>query len=592
MSLLDFFTKSKATAKPANQLVDLIAPSAFKITPNYIQIGEKCARTLFVFQYPRYLNTNWLTPVISLDRTMNIAMFFHPAETTSTLTELRKKTAQIQSQITTESEEGQVRNPVLETALEDIENLRDVLQQGQEKFFKFSLYITIFGADEKELDKTENEIRSLLETKLVYLKPAIFEQEQGFLSTLPLANDKLGMTTGMNATPISSAFPFVSANLTSGDGILYGINRHNNSLILFDRFQMPNYNTIVFAQSGAGKSFAIKLECLRSLMMGTDIIIIDPENEYKYLAETVGGTYFKVSLSSPNHINPLDLPPIPKDESASDIFRSNVINVIGLMRMMLGGLTPEEDAIMDTAIIATYAARDITPDSDFSKTQAPTLSDLQMILQSMEGGKSLATRMEKYTKGSYSAFFNQPTNIQLKNNLVVFSIRDLEEELRPLAMYIILHYIWNTVRAETKKRILVVDEAWVLMKYADGASFLAGIAKRARKYYLGLTIINQDIPEFLNSDYGKPILNNSAIQILLRQSPSAIDIITKTFNLTDEEKYLLLEAKVGEGLFFAGLQHVAIHILASYSEDQIITSDPRQLLEIERAKEEFAKTQN
>lgn len=572
-------------------LLNLIAPAAFKISPNHVQIGEKLARTIFIFQYPRFLNTGWFTPIITLDKELNISLFFHPADTPTILKQLRNKTAQIQSQMTTNQEKGKVRDPILETAIQDIETLRDTIQQGQERFFKFGLYITMFGQTPKELDNIENEIRAQLETKMVFSKAAIYEQGNGLMATLPLADDKLKVNTGMNSMPLSSLFPFVSTTLTTNKGIMYGINRHNNSLILFDRFSMENANMVVFAKSGGGKSYTVKLECLRSMMMGTEVIIIDPENEYRYLAEATGGTYIKISLSSPHHINPFDLPVVPKGDSPADIFRSNVINLIGLLRMMLGGLTPEEDAILDRAIIETYASRDITPETDFTKATPPTLSDLQKILQNMEGAKTLATKLDKYTKGSYSAFFNQPTNVEMRNKLVVFSIRDLEDELRPVAMYMILHYIWNVVRAELKKRFLVVDEAWVMMRYPDGASFLFGTAKRARKYYLGVTTITQDIPDFMSSPYGKPIVTNSSIQILLRQSPASIDVVAQTFNLTQEEKYLLLEASVGEGLFFAGLQHVAIKVMASYGEDQIITSDPKQILEIEKAKEEWTKSQ-
>ncbi len=567
---------------------DLIAPPGMKINSNWLQIGGKISRTLFVFTYPRYLTTNWLSPILMLDREINISMFVHPIETAWIMGQLKKKVAQVQAQIAEHQEKGQVRDPMLETAMQDIETLRDNLQQGTEKFFKFGLYLTIFANDQKQLDDIENEIRALLEGKLVYIKSATFQQEQGFLSTLPLAKDELNINTSMNTGPLSSTFPFISVNLSDNKGILYGINRHNNSLIIFDRFSLENANSCVFAKSGSGKSYAVKLEVLRSLMMGTEVIIIDPENEYQYLTETVGGSFIKISLTSPHHLNPFDLPVPPKGEQPGDVLRSTVINLVGLMRIMLGGLSAEEDAILDRAISETYASRDITPASDFSKITPPLLSDLQTILKNMEGGASLATRLEKFVTGSYSGFFNQQTNIELKSKLITFSIRDMEEELRPIAMYIVLHYIWNIIRAELKKRILVVDEAWVMMRHDDAASFLFGIAKRCRKYYLGLTTITQDVADFMASPYGKPIVTNSSMQILLRQSPATIDIIQKTFNFTEQEKYLLLECSVGEGIFFAGLQHAAIKVIASYTEDQIITSDPRQILEIEKAKEELA----
>ncbi len=572
-------------------LKDLISPAGIKINSNYLQIGSKFARTLFVFTYPRYLATNWFSPIMSMDKEFNVAMFVHPIETPWIMNQLKKKVVQVQSQINERQEKGLVRDPMLETALNDIEALRDNLLQGNEKFFKFGLYLTLFGDSAKELDDLENEVRSLLEGRMVYIKPASFQQEQGFNSTLPLFKDELQIHTSMNTGPISSAFPFVSVNLSDNKGVLYGINRHNNSLIIFDRFSLENANAVVFAKSGSGKSYTVKLEVLRSLMMGAEVIIIDPENEYQYLTETVGGSFIKISLNSPHRLNPFDLPVPPKGEQPGDVLRSTVINLVGLLRIMLGGLSPEEDSIIDRAIGETYASRDITAQSDFSKITPPLLSDLHSILKNMAGGASLASRLERFITGSYSGLFNQHTNVELKNKLVSFSIRDMEEELRPIAMYIVLHYIWNIIRSELKRRILVVDEAWVMMRHDDAASFLFGIAKRCRKYYLGLTTITQDVADFMNSPYGKPIVTNSSLQILLRQSPATIDIIQKTFNLTEQEKYLLLESSVGEGIFFAGLQHAAIKVVASYTEDQIITSDPRQLLEIEKAKEELAEQQ-
>jgi len=582
-------TTDTAAPQATQTLADLIAPAALEINSTHIQIGNKVCRVLFVFTYPRRLVTNWFSPVLTLDKEMNISMFIHPADTPYVLTQLRKKVSQVNSQISAQAEKGKARDPILETALQDMEGLRDMLQQGTEKFFHFSLYIAIFGDSVKQLDEIENEIRSLVESKLVYVKPASFQQEAGFASILPYAKDELDINVPLNTAPISSMFPFVSSDLSHNKGILYGINRHNNSLVLFDRFSMENANMVIFAKSGAGKSYTVKLEVLRSLMLGTDVITIDPENEYQYLTETVGGSYIKVSLNSTNHINPFDLPIPNKDDRPADLLRSNIINLVGLLRIMLGGLTPQEDAVLDKALTETYASRDITPEADFSKATPPLMGDLKTILENMEGGKELAMRLEKYVSGSYAGFFNQPTNISVKNKMVTFSIRDMEENLRPIAMYVILHYIWNLIRSEMKKRILVVDEAWLMMKYEDAASFMFGIAKRCRKYFLGLTTITQDVADFMASPYGKPIVTNSSIQMLMKQSPATIDVIQQTFNLTDQEKYLLMECNVGEGIFFAGLKHVAIKVIASYSEDQIITSDPAQLLEIEKAKQELAE---
>ncbi len=571
-------------------LKDLIAPPAIKLSPNTLQVGEVLTRTFFVIAYPRFLSTNWFSPVINFDFAMDIALFIHPIETNEILKDLRKSSTQVQSQITIEAQEGKIRNPVLETALEDIEGLRDKLQQGTERFFRFGLYITLYGESDKDLNEKSQSIEAILESQLVYTKPAVLRMDQGFRATRPLAMDVLDVANNLNTEPLSTTFPFVSSDLSSNEGILYGINRHNNSLILFDRFEQENANMVVFAKSGAGKSYTVKLEVLRSMMFGSSVIIIDPENEYKHLCEAVGGSFLQISLNSDARLNPFDLPKRVDDEDSESIFRSTVANLIGLLHIMLGTLTPEEDSLLDRAIREAYALRDITEHSDYSQFDAsmfPTMSDLYQVLQNIEGGESLSLRLERYTEGIFGGFLNQPTNIQTDNQLVVFNIRDLEEELRPMAMYIVLQFIWNKIRTEMKKRIVVVDEAWVMMQNEDAASFLFGIAKRCRKYYTGLTTITQDIGDFLSSHYGKPIITNSSLQLLLRQSPASIDAVAEMFYLTDHEKFLLLESNVGEGIFFAGTKHAAIKIIASYSEDQLITSDPRQLLEIENAKRDF-----
>ena len=574
------------------ELQDIIAPSGLRVSPKSIQLGEKIARTFFVISYPRYLTDSWFSPIINLDKMFDVSSFIHPIETSKILRHFQKKVAEVQSQIGMREAKGLVRDPKLDTAYQDLEILRDRLLQAQEKIFDVGLYITIYADNEAELSKLETEIKSILDAKLVYLKPALFQQEEGFKSTIPIGDDLLRINQKLNSEPLSSLFPFVSFDLTSDKGILYGVNRHNSGLVIFDRFSLPNYNSIIFATSGAGKSYATKLEILRTLMFDTEVIIIDPEKEYVYLSEAVGGRYFNISLSSDHHINPFDLPIPREDETGADILRSNIINLVGLFRIMLGGLTPEEDSLIDRAISETYALKDITPDSDFSNIEPPLLSDFEMVLAGLDGTKSILERLAKYTKGSWATFINQPSNININKKLVVFSVRDMEDELKPVAMYIITHFIWNAVRKNIKKRLLVVDEAWWMMKSEDTASFLYGIAKRGRKYYLGLVTITQDVGDFMRSAYGVPIVTNSSLQFLMKQSPSTIDVLQKTFNLTDEEKYLLLESGVGEGIFFAGLKHVALQVVASYTEDQIITSDPSQILAIQKAKKELAESEN
>jgi type IV secretory pathway VirB4 component len=569
------------------QLRDVIAPSALGITPKDLNLGEVLVRSFFVISYPRFLTDNWLSPIINLDKVFDVAIHINPLNTSEVMKTFQRKVAEVESQIMTREEKGLVRDPTLDVAYKDLEDLRDGLTQAQEKMFEVALYISLYGNSEEELTKVENEMKNILESRLVYVKPALFQQDTGFVSTLPLALDSLNIKNKLNTSPLSSFFPFVSFDLSSDKGILYGLNRHNGSLILFDRFSLENYNSIVFAKSGSGKSYLTKLEILRTLMFDTEVIIIDPEREYEFLAESVGGRYFDISLTSDHHINPFDLPHPAVDEAPSEVLRSNIVNLVGLFRVMLGGLTPEEDAIIDQAITETYALKDITGDADFTKLEPPLLSDFELVLAGIEGSEDLLQRLSKYTKGTWSGFINKASNVDINKKLVCFSIRDMEDELKPVAMYIVTHFIWNAVRKNLRKRLLVVDEAWIMMKNDDTASFLFGLAKRGRKYYLGLATITQDVGDFLKSPYGLPIIANSSIQMLLKQSPSSIDVIQKTFNLTDEEKYLLLESGVGEGIFFAGLKHVAIKVVASYTEDQIITSDPSQLIKIKQMKDEL-----
>lgn len=572
-----------------NPIIEQLAPSAIKVTPSALSMGNVVTRTLFVVSYPRFLNANWLSPIINTDSVLDISLFIEPKSTADTLGQLRDQLARVQAQIIEEETSGRVRDPILQTAVQDIEALRDQLQQGTERFFDAGLYITLYGTALKDLDEVTSRISTLLDGQLIITKPATFRMLEGFQTTSPLGIDRIHSTVALNTQPIASMFPFVSSDLTSNTGILYGINTANNSLVLFDRFSLENANAVVFAKSGAGKSYTIKLEILRSLIMGTQVITIDPEAEYKYLSDTVGGTYINISIGSDQHINPFDLP-VPQDEETwSDVFRSHVLSLSGLIKLLMrDAVTPEEDSILDQAITQSYAIKDITPDQDFSQKEPPVLGDLQSILNGMVGAERMAQRLRKFTEGTFSGFLNHPTNVPLDNHFIVFGIRDLEDELRPIAMYSLLNSIWARVRRQRKKRILVVDEAWYVMKFPVGADFLFNIAKRGRKYYVGLTTISQDIPDFMSTAQGKAIVTNSSMQLLMKQSPAAIDVIQETFNLTESEKFYLLEARVGFGLFFLGSNHVGIRVLASYAEDQIITSDPRQLLEIAKAKEEWA----
>lgn len=573
-------------------VLDIVAPAAIEVKPNYLKLGNMLTRTLFVFTYPSYVQTNWLSPIINYDITLDVAMYIHPIGSKEVMTQLKKKSGQLQSSLAIEQEKGLIRNPELETAIQNIEGLRDTLQKGEMRLFQFGLYLTIYGKTEEELNTITEQLESTLGGMLIYTKQTLLQMEQGFNSTVPLAIDELKILRNLDTASLSTTFPFTSATLSSNEGILYGLNRHNNSLILFDRFNLENANSVVFAKAGSGKSYAIKLEALRSLMFGTDVLVIDPENEYKALCEAVGGNYLNISLNSDKRINPFDLPRAgegaQQGSSGDDILRSNITMLHGLISLMLSGLSPEEDAVIEKALYETYALKDITADAASQKNPAPLLKDLQAVLANMTGTETMVNKLSKYTEGTFRGLFDQPTNFDLANGFIVFSVRDLEETLRPIGMYMILNYIWQRVRFNMKKRILIIDEAWWMMQHEDSGKFLYALAKRCRKYYLGLTIISQDVEDFVSSKYGRSVINNSSMQLLMKQSPASIDKISSTFGLTEGEKFLLLECEVGEGLFFAGLNHVAIKVIASYTEDQMITTNPQQLLEMQAAQ----KTQN
>lgn len=561
-------------------LRDLIAPPSFEVESNYIKVGKRYARTIFVFGYPRTLYTGWLSPIINLDEVIDLSINIYPVETRVVLDNLKKKVGQLEADMQINAEKGKVRDPGLDAAITDAEELRDKLQVGEERFFRFGLYITMYGKNLDQLDVLNKKVESLLGTSLIYTKPATVQMEQGFNSTLPLGTDMLGISRNMDTGAISTTFPFTTAELSKNDGVLYGLNRHNNGLVLFDRFSLENANMVVFAKSGAGKSFTVKLEALRSLMMGTEIIIVDPENEYKTLCEAVGGTFLRLSLASKTRINPFDLPKIVDPDEADNALTANIITLHSLLRLMMGEMSPSEEADLDMALINTYANKGITNDPLTHTTEPPVMSELVDTLNSMGGtGPGMASRLRRFTEGSFSGIFSQQSNVDLDNKFVVFNIRDLEEELRPIGMFIVLNYTWNRIKSQKRRRILIVDEAWQLMKYQDSAQFLFSIAKRARKYYVGLTTISQDVEDFLSTRLGRAVVTNSSIQILLKQSTAAVDIIAETFKLTTEERKRLSQFPVGEGLFFAGLSHVVIRILASPMEEQLITTNPHELLD-------------
>ena len=568
-------------------LRDLVSPSSIEIHSSYFRLGTKYGRTIYVYGYPRTLYTGWISALINVDEVLDVSMYVYPVETTVVMKNLRKKVTQLEASYNVNAEKGKVRDPELEAAITDAEELRDKLQVGAEKFFRFGLYITLWADSLDELSFVQHKIETMLGQQMIFSKVASSQQEQGMNSTMPQCTDQLQIRRNMNTGAISTSFPFTSADLTQEKGILYGINMHNNGLVIFDRFSLENANLVVFAKSGAGKSFAVKLEAIRSMMIGTEVIIIDPENEYQRLCDAVGGSYIRLSLNSDVRINPFDLPKAVDSEDANDALRANLVTLHGLFRLMLGGnqigpngqvipaLTANEEADLDQALIDTYARAGITSDPLTHQSIPPTIINLYDTLLHMGGtGPQLAQRLRKYTSGTFAGIFSQQSNVDINNPMVVFNIRDLEDELRPVAMYIVLSHIWNTVRAQQKRRLLIVDEAWQLMKYEDSANFLFSLAKRARKYYLGLTTITQDVEDFMSSKMGRAIVANSSMQLLLKQSTSAVDVLSDVFKLTDEERKRLANFPVGQGLFFAGANHVHIQVIASETEEALITTRP------------------
>ncbi|HEX7963775.1 MAG TPA: DUF87 domain-containing protein [Candidatus Saccharimonadales bacterium] len=587
-----------AFQKGITALRDFIAPSSIELQSNYFRLGTRLARTYYVYGYPRQLYTGWMSSIVNLDEVMDVSMFIYPVESQVVLDNLRKKVTQLEAGIQIDAEKGRVRDPQKQAAIMDAEEMRDKLQVGEERFFRFGFYFTIYAGGLEELEFVSHKVESLLGQQLVYSKPASAQQEQGLNSTVPQFTDQLQIRRNMSTGAISTSFPFTSADLSQDNGILYGINMHNSGLVIFDRFSLENGNSVVFAKSGAGKSFTVKLEALRSMMMGTEIFIVDPENEYERMCDAVAGAYVRLSLNSATRINPFELPRVVDTEEADNALRSNLITLHGLLRLMMGGaqaqmmggaqmvmpaLSPVEESDLDAALIETYAKAGITNDPLTHQGLPPTIADLYDTLLHMGGtGPQLSQRLRKYTTGTFAGIFSQQSNIDINNPLVVFNIRDLEDELRPVAMYIVLNYIWNKTKTDRKKRILVVDEAWQLMKYEDSANFLFSLAKRARKYNLGITTITQDVEDFMGSRMGRAVVANASMQFLLKQSPSAVDVLADVFKLTVEEKKRLSQFPVGQGLFFAGQNHVHIQVVASPTETGLITTNPQQVSQMQQ----------
>jgi len=572
-------------AKGFEKIKNIIAPPGALFGVSDFQIGEVYGKVIAVITYPRFLFAGWLENLLALEEPFNLSIYFVPRDPGVILKQLQKQLLRVESQLIEIEEKGLPRDPQLETAYNDIEELRDAIVQGREKIFNVALYLTIFSEDKDELLLKEKRIIKILESNLIVAKPIIFEQEDAFFSTLPLNSNRLQIEYVMNSSAASSFFPFISSELSMEKGILMGINLQDNSLVLLDRFAFENAHMVILARSGSGKSYTAKIEIMRNLMMGQDVIVLDPENEYQSIAEVYGGSFIPISLRSEHKINPLDLPPLLEGENPEDVYKEKVSDIIGLLEVIAGEkFNAEELTILDRAISQTYASFNILPDTDFGKIEVfPTLNDLEKVLLSIEGGKSIAEKLYPFTQGSFSGFINQPTNVDLKKRIVVFGFKDLVEELRPIGMYIVLNDLMNKIRRERKKRILIIDEAWWIMKNESGANFLLNAIKRGRKYLLGITTITQDIDDFLSSPYGKPIITNSALTFLMKQSPTTIDTVGQVFALSEGEKRFLIQAERGRGILIAGLKRIPLYVLASYAEDQIIKASLEQLMAIKEA---------
>ncbi len=561
-------------------IADIISPPAIEVDFDFLKVGDWYYRSLFVAGYPRFVSANWLEPLVSFNHTLDISMYIYPTRSEEILENLKRKVGEMEATIQSDLKRGRVIEPSVQVALEDALALQQELAKGSERFFQFGLYVTIPAKTLEDLDKTTKQVEATLGSLLIVTKKSILQMEEGIKTTLPTGRDRLLVTRNMDTTSLATTFPFTTSELTANEGILYGLNEHNDSLIIFDRFTLENANSVVFGKSGGGKSYMVKLEIMRSLMFDTEVIVIDPENEYEALTHTLGGEYIRFKFGSATKLNPFDLAFLANQGEGQSELSQKILSLHGFFRVVMGKLTPTEDALLDRALILTYKQKGITPDPTTHGKEPPLMEDLYKTLIGMEEtlAKGLADRIEKFVKGSLVGIFDQQTNIEIRNQLTIFSIRDLEDELRPIAMFLILDFIWNKIRHDKKRRLLIVDEAWYMMKYPDSAQFLYGIAKRARKYFLGLTTITQDVEDFLATEMGKAIIQNSSMQILLKQSSAAIDTIAQVFYLSQGEKHLLLAADVGQGLFFAGPAHAAMRVIASPEEHEVATTRPQETL--------------
>ncbi|MBP6910251.1 DUF87 domain-containing protein [Patescibacteria group bacterium] len=528
-----------------------MAPSFWEIKPSGVNISGLFGKTYYAHNYPSYIDFLWTRDMMNFYDKWDMSWFIYPEEDADIQSMLKRRSTQLRAEMNESSSKGITIDTEVELQYRDVEDIRQKLATREERYFETSCYISLYDKSEEKLAEESKKLEQKIAGYGIRVKPAIQRMDEGLNATMPLALDDLGITRSMVTSSLAGSFPFISNDLIEQTGILYGANMQTGSLVIFDRFskKLQNANSVVLATSGAGKSFSVKLEIMRYLLLGIPTIVIDPENEYKALCEKVGGTYVNIAINSQQCVNPFDLPPRVEDVEygKGDLLRSQIMALLGLVTVLIGGVTPEEEALLDRALQSTYALKEITLDQDdYTGKQPPIMEDLLHVLEGMDGGNSISVRLSKYVTGTFGKLFNNYTNVDFNTGLTAFSIRDLDEALKTPAMYNILNFIRTKVRSKKEKRLLVVDEAWIMMQNDTSANFLYGMVKRARKYGLGITTITQDIEDFVKSKFGKPIITNSALQLLLKQSTASIKELNNVLGLSDAEKQRLVAASIGE----------------------------------------------
>lgn len=566
--------------------IDIISYSGLEEQSTYLQIGEKYVRTLFISGYPFVATTGWLNMLVNFNHNIDISYHIEQVNPVLALPKLNRKITELESRKRSMLKDGKMIGSELTDPLESAIELRDKIQRGQEKLFQVSIYMGITADSLEELNKTTTILETVMATKLFYIKTATFQQIEGLQSILPRAENKLEQKRNLDSSSASLTFPFISSELVQESGMLYGINKSNNSLVIVDRFCLNNANSIIFAQSGSGKSYTAKVEILRQLMQGTKVIVIDPEREYKQLTNSVNGTYIKLSSKSKEKINPFDFSTSVID--GENNLTEHIQDLTEIVSLMVGSLSSEERAVVDKAIVQTYKDFGYTLRANNSKTKKsnmrrkqkeksyPLLKDFYNTLKDMKQ-KDLCDRLERFVKGSLSTVFDSKTNIELTNRLIVFDIKDLPESLRQIMMLTVANFVQNQVKSNPQKRILLIDEGWMLLQHDESARFVSGLVRRARKYYLGVTLISQQANDFLFSEYGRAIASQSSLRILMRQDTTTIKKVADEFKLSEYEEHFLLTCDRGEALIIADQNHVAVKVVASEKEHPLLTTDPKEI---------------